>query len=81
MSYPSSEIAIEALIQAYSRFSFPKGTGPITIYLCEECGNFHFTSKGIMHPELEKYLSGKHINRDREAERWLHKLKGNRNGS
>ena len=49
--------------------------GPVNIYECQICGNYHFTSKGEMHSGL---LTGKNkdkINRESEAQYWLNKLK------
>ncbi len=46
-SYDSEEVAKEALIQNRIRFNHRKGSGPINIYECSDCGAWHFTSTGV----------------------------------
>jgi len=72
--YPSKELAEEALIEAHSQFEF-KGGGPIAVYQCEDCGYFHLTSKGQMNQKLAELLKDGKIQRSREANQWLHKIK------
>jgi hypothetical protein len=74
--YLTEDIAEEALIQAHMLFDYSKGGGPIAVYRCEDCGNYHLTSKGIMNSKLADYLKGGKLDRDKEAERWMRKLKG-----
>lgn len=72
--YPSKEIAEEALFEAHSQFDY-KGGGPIGIYQCEDCGYFHFTSKGPINQKLAELIKEGMLNRTREANQWLHKIK------
>jgi hypothetical protein len=72
--YPSKEIAEEALIEAHSQFDY-KGGGPVGVYQCEDCGNFHFTSKGPMNQKLAELIKDGKLNRTREANQWLNKIK------
>ena len=72
--YPSKELAEEALIEAHSQFEF-KGGGPIAVYQCEDCGYFHLTSKGQVNQKLAELLKDGKIQRSREANQWLRKIK------
>ncbi len=74
--YLSYELAEEALIQAWSNFYYSKGKGPVSIYQCEECGHFHFTSKGEMNRLLAELIKEGKVNRSREANDWERKLRG-----
>jgi hypothetical protein len=72
--YLSESLAEDALIDAHSRSPYA-GTGPINIYRCDDCGYFHFTSKGKMNEKLaQQFVNGK-IKRNQEANQWLNKLK------
>ncbi len=46
-AYESEEVAREALIQNRIRFNHRQGSGPINIYQCSDCQEWHFTSKGV----------------------------------
>ncbi|MEQ8424623.1 MAG: hypothetical protein RIA63_07920 [Cyclobacteriaceae bacterium] len=69
-SYHSLELAEEALIGAHIAYHYPKGTGPIDVYLCDDCGQYHLTSSGEMNPRLEEMLKEGEIQRQREAVWW-----------
>jgi hypothetical protein len=71
--YDTQEIAEEALIQNRSRYYHDDNSGPINVYLCRECGNYHFTSQGEPN-KLIKSNKGK-INSNREANYWERKLR------
>ena len=73
--YQSHELAVDALIEARTRFEYAPSGGPIAVYQCDECGYYHLTSKGKMEPRLEKLLKDGDITRQKEADRWLDKLK------
>ena len=73
--YPSKEIAEEALIEAHSNFEYKPGSGPISVYLCEDCGYYHLTSKGTMNEKLEQLIKAGKIQRQKEANQWLNKIK------
>ena len=73
--YLSHELAEEALINAWSTYHYYTGSGPISIYQCEDCGHYHFTSKGPMNLKLEEELKSGKIDKAREASAWERKLK------
>jgi hypothetical protein len=73
--YPSQEIAEEALIEAHTRFEYGKGSGPVAIYQCDDCGQFHFTSQGSVNEKLKNYLASGKIKLQKEANQWMDKFK------
>lgn len=73
--YVTRELAEEALIGARTRFDYPPGKGPVNVYQCEDCGYFHLTSKGMINDALAKRQKDGTIDRDKEADAWLNKLK------
>ena len=44
--YEEEEIAKEALISSHVRNAHRPGSGPINIYECDDCEQWHLTSKG-----------------------------------
>jgi hypothetical protein len=72
--YVTEAFAVDALIDAHSRHQYT-GTGPIAVYQCEDCGYFHFTSKGKMNEKLAAQISSGKIKRQQEAYQWITKLK------
>jgi ABC-type ATPase with predicted acetyltransferase domain len=73
--YSSQEVAEDALIEAWTRFEYAPNQGPVAVYKCEDCGQYHLTSKGTMNEKLSKALAAGKIQRQKEADRWLDKLK------
>ena len=73
--YPSKEVAEDALIEAHTHFEYDRGKGPIGVYQCEDCGNYHLTSKGTMNQKLEQLMKEGKIQRLKEANQWLNKIK------
>ncbi len=71
-SYLSEELAITALLEVRGRFEM---NSSVTVYCCEDCGQWHLTSKGDIHPQLKVFLQSGKINRQREAEYWERKLR------
>jgi len=65
--YHSLTLAEDALIDAWGRYNYSIGKGPVNVYQCEDCGNFHFTSKGQMNQRLQMELDSGHIARARRA--------------
>jgi hypothetical protein len=51
--YTSMSLAEDALIDFWSRNHIKPGGGPVNIYQCNDCGNFHFTSQGTMNDRLK----------------------------
>lgn len=72
-SYPTEEIAIEALIGAHTNFNFNKGVGPIAVYKCDDCGNYHLTSTGTVNEKLAQHIKGGKIDQQKEADHWERK--------
>jgi hypothetical protein len=73
--YPSRQLAEEALIESHIHFEHRAGGGPVAVYQCEECGEFHLTSRGPMNERLDKQLTDGTIKRLKEAARWQNRFK------
>lgn len=73
--YLTADIAEQALIEAHTQFEYKRGSGPIAVYRCEDCGYFHLTSQGSMNQTLERLIKEGKIQRQKEANQWAHKLK------
>ena len=71
--YATREQAIQALLDSRVKFDF--SPGPVAVYQCDDCGYFHLTSKGPIDETLRKQLSEGKIALQKEADRWLNKLK------
>jgi hypothetical protein len=74
-SYRSREIAEDALIEAWISFDYQRGNGPVAVYQCEDCGEFHLTSTGPMNERLTKAIDSGLIKRQKEANQWTSKFK------
>ena len=74
-AYLSEEIALEALIGAWVHYDHSHGDGPVAIYCCDDCGQYHLTSRGPMHETLKKYIADGTISRITQAEEWTQRLK------
>jgi hypothetical protein len=68
--YLTEVLAEEALIEAHIQFNFRKGSGPVAVYLCDDCGVYHLTSRGTMNNRLVQLLEEGKIHRQREARHW-----------
>lgn len=73
--YPTQEMAENALIDARIHFDYATHDGPIAVYKCEDCGNYHLTSKGTVNQKLAALMSNGQLKRQKEANQWLDKLK------
>jgi hypothetical protein len=76
--YSTEAVAEEALISAWITYQYKGGNGPIGVYLCEECGSYHLTSKGAMNTKLEEYIALGKIERGADVEAWLDKIRRKR---
>ena len=76
--YASLELAEDVLLETWTRFEFAPGNGPVAIYRCDDCGQYHLTSKGPMNEKLSQALREGKIHRQREANHWAEKFKGKR---
>jgi hypothetical protein len=74
-TYASREAAEEALRYAQGRFHYRPGQGPVAVYRCDDCGFYHLTSKGTMNDSLASGLRDGSVQRQREANAWIDKLK------
>jgi hypothetical protein len=73
--YPTEAIAEEALISAWVSYDYSHGNGPIGIYICEDCGFYHLTSKGPVSKKLEEYIASGKIRREKDVNAWMEKIK------
>jgi hypothetical protein len=73
--YPTREIAEDVLIEAQTKYQYARQGGPIAVYLCEDCGQFHLTSRGPMNERLARAFDDGAISRQKQANQWLDKLK------
>jgi hypothetical protein len=73
--YPTEEIAEDALIEAHTRFEYGKQGGPIAVYLCSDCGHFHFTSQGTPNKKLREHIESGKLRSQRLAHQWESKIK------
>lgn len=73
--YLTADIAEQALIEAHTQFEYKQGSGPKAVYRCDDCGYYHLTSQGSMNQTLERLIKEGKIQRQKEANRWMHKLK------
>ena len=73
--YLNQEAAEQALIQAWVRNDFAEGHGPVNVYRCHDCGQFHLTSSGQMNPILAEHIRNGKLKLQKEANYWEKKLK------
>ena len=73
--YATQQIAEDVLIEAWSRYDYNNNTGPVSVYKCEDCGNYHLTSTGPVNERLAKALAEGKIRQQREARRWEERFK------
>lgn len=76
--YKSQELAEDALIDAWIRYRYTEGRGPVAVYLCDDCKQYHLTSKGNMNARLAEHLASGKIALHQEASRWEQKLRSKR---
>lgn len=75
VSFDSRELAEEALIQNHIRNNHRAGSGPINIYECMDCLNWHFTSRGDPCSLLIDPETVERIKKERRALEWEYRLK------
>jgi hypothetical protein len=71
--YHNVEMAEEALIGAWIKNDYAPGHGPVAVYRCVDCGEYHLTSAGVMNAKLKQQLEEGKIKLQKEAERWTRK--------
>lgn len=67
VSYQSRTLAEDALIDSWIRNNFSLGSGPVDVYACDDCGDFHFTSKGNRNARLKTEWDNGSIAKSRRA--------------
>lgn len=73
--YINENLAEDALIEAHINFEYRASSGPVAIYKCDECGNYHLTSHGEMNKRLALQLQSGFIQKQKQAARWQGKWK------
>ncbi len=73
--FETESIAVDSLIQHHIINDYPKGEGPINVYECEECGNWHYTSKGERNKILEDPETKAQIKKEHIANYWGRRLR------
>ncbi len=73
--YHTEQLAEDALIEAHIHFDYRSGGGPVAVYQCDECGEFHLTSREPMNARLAQQLKDGTIQKQKEASRWQNKFK------
>lgn len=73
--YATQQIAEDVLIEAWTRYNYNGNTGPVSVYQCDDCGNYHLTSRGPMNERLAKALGEGKIRQEKEARRWEERFK------
>jgi len=73
--YQSEQLAEDALIEAHIHFDYRLGGGPVAVYRCEECGDYHLTSRGPMNTRLSQLHANGTIQKQKEAAQWQSKFK------
>lgn len=74
--YATQYLAEDVLIELWTKNEYHQGHAPIAVYRCDDCGDFHLTSKGPMNPRLAEAIRSKGMSLAKEANRWVDKLKG-----
>ena len=74
--YNSKGEAEEALIHLQAKYGASSGSGPVSTYLCTDCGYYHTTSKGEKSSTLRSSEGKNRIELQREANYWEEKFKG-----
>ena len=69
-AYVSEQIAEEGLIGAHTQFEYGNTSGPVAVYQCEDCGNYHLTSRGPMNEKLAHLIKEGKISLQKEANQW-----------
>ena len=73
--YGSQQVAEDALIEAWTRFDFTLKNGPVAVYRCDDCGEYHLTSRGPVNQRLSQAIAEGKIQRQKEADQWTDKFK------
>lgn len=75
ITYGSYSAAVTALIEARRKSNYSIGEGPQNVYQCHICEQYHLTSRGPMHKELQQSGSSLSQRTQNAVNRWLEKNK------
>ena len=64
--YYSEDEANEALIRSHISFSKPA----VNYYLCNDCGEYHLTSQGVINPLLDNPEIKDRIRKEKQSQDW-----------
>jgi hypothetical protein len=67
--------AEDALLETHIVYEYKSGQGPVAVYKCEDCGYYHFTSRGPMNERLQQALQSGQLQVWQRAQKWNQKLK------
>ena len=70
--YPTEEIAVEALLQARIRFD---SNTAISVYECDDCNNWHLSSKGEMNVKLKDAIKSGKLDQEKKKLDWEERYK------
>jgi hypothetical protein len=73
--FASQPMAEDALIDLWSRNEYAPGQAPVSVYKCDDCGEFHLTSRPPMNERLARAISSGEVKRQRDAHNWEQRLK------
>jgi hypothetical protein len=68
-------MAETALLEARARYSYGNKTGPVAVYQCDDCGQYHLTSAGPVNEKLAEAQSSGILKRQQVAQVWIDRLK------
>lgn len=71
--YLTEVLAEDALLETRTRNTDDRG-GPVAVYRCEDCGQWHLTSKGPVNARLAEYIRSGKLKRNQAGEDWRRKL-------
>ena len=63
--------AVEALIRSQIRFN----KSAVSYYLCDECAQFHLTSRGEKHPLLSQPEVLERIKKEQQLQDWSDRMR------
>lgn len=73
--FPSRELAEEALIAARTIYKVRESSGPQSVYLCNDCGEWHLTSRNAPDSPVNNPETKERISRQVESDFWEQKFK------
>jgi ABC-type ATPase with predicted acetyltransferase domain len=74
-AYTDQLVAEEALIEANIQYDYTRGNGPVAVYQCDYCGQFHLTSRGPANERLTSLIKEGKLAAMKQSSRWTAKFK------